>query len=271
MVVSIKRIVFAAVATAVMGVLIAAMMGGPEPSDAASLERGDGDQVVIGRDDDNTSNPKIQPTDTPSPPGPNQSLNNTDILSGGGGNDVLIGLLGSDVMQGGEHGDILVGGTEQFVAPNSDVMFGGLGNDTSIWAPGDGSDAYLGGAGALDAQVFGVIDRNANNVPTREGEAPGFERGVPTAEVTDSPGFCRLERIGATNSLDYDFLVRFFVRSTDALAVTVRVEDTEQVFCTSRAGGEITFANLEQDEPRFRVVSLSRVHDLNPTVRGIIR
>ena len=267
MVLSIKRIVFAAVATAVMGVLIAAMMGGPEPSDAASLERGDGDQVVIGRDDDNLNNPKIQPPGTVA----NQSLNNTDILSSGPGNDVLIGLLGSDVMQGGEHGDILVGGTEQFVAPNSDVMFGGLGNDTSIWAPGDGSDAYLGGAGALDAQVFGVIDRNANNVPTREGEAPGFARGVPTAEVTGSPGFCTLERIGAANSLDYDFLVRFFVRSTGALAVTVRLEDTEQVFCTSRAGGAITFANLTRDEPRFREVSLSRVRDLNPTVRGIIR
>ena len=267
MVLSIKRIVFAAVATAVMGVLIAAMMGGPEPSDAASLERGDGDQVVIGRDDDNIDNPKIQPPGTVA----NQSLNNTDILSGGGGNDVLIGLLGSDVMQGGEDGDILVGGTEQFVAPNSDVMFGGLGNDTSIWAPGDGSDAFLGGAGALDAQVFGVIDRNANNVPTREGEAPGFARGVPTAEITGSPGFCTLERIGAANSLDYDYLVRFFVRSTGDLAVTVRLEDTEQVFCTSRAGGAITFANLTRDEPRFREVSLSRVRDLNPTVRGIIR
>jgi len=267
MVVSIKRIVFAAVATAVMGVLIAAMMGGPEPSDAASLERGDGDQVVIGRDDDNIDNPKIQPPGTVA----NQSLNNTDILSSGAGNDVLIGLLGSDVMQGGEDGDILVGGTEQFVAPNSDVMFGGLGNDTSIWAPGDGSDAFLGGAGALDAQVFGVIDRNANNVPTREGEAPGFARGVPTAEVTGSPGFCTLERIGAANSLDYDYLVRFFVRSTGDLAVTVRLEDTEQVFCTSRAGGAITFANLTRDEPRFREVSLSRVRDLNPTVRGIIR
>jgi len=267
MVVSIKRIVFAAVATAVMGVLIAAMMGGPEPSDAASLERGDGDQVVIGRDDDNIDNPKIQPPGTVA----NQSLNNTDILSSGAGNDVLIGLLGSDVLQGGEDGDILVGGTEQFVAPNSDVMFGGLGNDTSIWAPGDGSDAYLGGAGALDAQVFGVIDRNANNVPTREGEAPGFARGVPTAEITGSPGFCTLERIGAANSLDYDYLVRFFVRSTGDLAVTVRLEDTEQVFCTSRAGGAITFANLTRDEPRFREVSLSRVRDLNPTVRGIIR
>jgi hypothetical protein len=149
-------------------------------------------------------------------------------------------------------------------------MFGGTGNDTSVWAPGDGSDAFLGASG-LDAQVFGVIDRNANNVPTRSGAYSEFPSGVPTAEVTGSPGFCTLERIGAANSLNYDYLVRFFARSSGALAVTVRVEDTEQVFCTSEAGGAITFANLTRDNPRFVEVSRSRVNELNPIVWRIIR
>ena len=49
-------------------------------------------EVLVGRDDDNVNNPDIQPTDVPSPPGPNQSLNNTDIQVGGRGNDILIGL-----------------------------------------------------------------------------------------------------------------------------------------------------------------------------------
>jgi hypothetical protein len=266
MVGSIKRIVFAAVAVAVMGVLIAAFMGGPQRSNAALVERGNGAQVLIGKDDDNTDNPKIQPAGTAA----NQSLNNTDVISSGAGNDVQIGLLGSDVMQGGADHDILVGGTEQFVAPNSDVMFGGTGNDTSVWAPGDGSDAFTG-AGGLDAQVFGVIDRNAANVPTLSDPVPGFPKGVPTAEVTGSPGFCTLERIGAANSLNYDYLVRFFVRSTGTLAVTIRLEDTEQVFCTSEAGGAITYANLTQDNPQFREVSRSRVNELNPIVWRIIR
>jgi Ca2+-binding RTX toxin-like protein len=266
MVVSIKRIVFAAVATAVMGILIAAFMGGPERSNAALLERGAGAQVLIGKDDDNLENPTIQPAGTTA----DQSLGNTDVLSSGAGNDVLIGLLGEDVMQGEANHDILVGGTEQFTPPNSDVMFGGPGNDTSVWAPGDGSDAFMGDSG-LDAQVFGVIDRNANNVPTRSGAYSEFPNGVPTAEVTGSPGFCTLERIGAANSLNYDFLVRFFVRSTGDLAVTIRLEDTEQVFCTSEEGGAITFANLTRDNPQFREVSRSRVNELNPIVRRIIR
>jgi hypothetical protein len=264
---SIQRIIIAALTAAVASVLLAAMIGAPDRSEAALLERGDGANVVIGKDDDNTDNPKIQPAGTAA----NQSLNNTDVISSGGGNDVLIGLLGSDVMRGEDGRDILVGGTEQFSQPNSDIIFGGTENDTNVWAPGDGSDAFLGEKG-LDAQVFGVIDRDATtNVPTLSEPVSGFPKGVPTAEVTNSPGSCTLERIGERNSLNYDFLVRFFVRSSGALAVTIRLEDTEQVFCTSEAGGEITFADLKQYNPEFVEVSLAEVRELNGDVRRIIR
>jgi Ca2+-binding RTX toxin-like protein len=263
----VPRVVLAAlVAAAVAGLALAAVIGVSGRGEAALLQGRDGANVLIGRDDDNTGNTEVQPPGTAA----NQSLNNTDVISGGGGNDVLIGLLGSDVMQGQTHDDILVGGTEQFTPPNSDVMFGGSGNDTSVWAPGDGSDAFLG-AGGRDAQVFGVIDKNAANVPTLSEPVPGFPRGVPTAEVTGSPGFCTLERIGAANSLQYDYLVRFFVRQGGALAVTIRLEDTEQVFCTSEAGGAITFANLTDEHPEFEEVSRSEARALNPTVGRIIR
>jgi hypothetical protein len=269
MVWSIPRMVLAALAAAVASVVLAAIIGAPERSEAAFVEGGNGAEVLIGEDDDNVNNPTIQPPNLP-PNTPNQSLNNTDVFSAAAGNDVMLGLLGGDVMQGGEGRDIAVGGTEQFVPPNSDVMFGGPGNDTSLWAPGDGSDAFLGGPG-VDAQVFGVIDRDANNVPTLSNPGGGFPQGVPTANVSGSPGFCTLERIPAQNSLEYDFLVRFFVRSTGALAVTIRLEDTEQVFCTTEAGGEITFANLTRANPRFVTVSPDQVLNLNPDVRRIIR
>lgn len=137
---------------AVASVLLAAMIGAPDRSEAALLERGDGANVVIGKDDDNNLNPDIQPAGTVA----NQSLNNADVLSSAAGNDVLIGLLGSDVMQGGRGRDIEVGGTEQ-------------------------------------------------------------------------------------------------------------------VFCTSQAGGAIIFANLTQDKPEFDEVSLAEVRELNPDVRRIIR
>lgn len=189
-----------------------------------------------------------------------------------GGNDVLIGLLGSDTMLGGPGKDILIGGTEQGVAPNSGIIFGAKGNDINIWAPGDGSDAFIGGLGPRDVQIFGVIDRDADNVPILSDVSSGPHKrtGLPTAEVTNSPGFCTLERVQDPD-LGFDFLVRFFVRSTGALAVTIRVKDVEQVFCTSEAGGAITFADLRDNNPQFVEVSLEEVEQLNGTVAQIIR
>lgn len=225
-----------------------------------------GRDVIIGRDNDNTDNAVIQPPGTAA----NQSLNKADIQLGGSGNDVLIGLLGSDVQLGEGGDDILVGGPEQFQAPNSDVQFGGPGDDVSIWAPGDGSDFFHGGPGR-DAQVFGVIDRDANNVPTLTGSARGFSQGIPTANVTGSPGFCTVERVPSDANLGYEFLVRFFVRANVALAVTLRMVDVEHVFCTSQQGGQITHADLRQDNPQFEVVSLDQVKYLHPLAGQIIR
>ena len=235
------------------------------PGTAALLDgRDNRAQVLTGRDDDNVDNPVIQPAGVAA----NQSLNNTDVVLGEGKNDVLIGLLGSDVMDGGSGKDIILGGTEQGTAPNSDVMFGRTGNDVNVWAPGDGSDAFLGEQGK-DALVFGVIDRE-NNVPTLSPPRRDFPRGVPTAEVTDSPGFCTIEKV--TNaSLGYEFLARFFVRATGNLAVTIRVTDVEQVFCTSEAGGAITFADLTRNHPQFVEIPAHRVDNLNQTVDWIIR
>jgi hypothetical protein len=240
-------------------------MFGPIRSTQAGLVGG-GPQVLIGRDDDNVDNPVIQPDDTDV----NQSLNNTDILRGDGGNDIAIGLLGNDVILGGPSRDITIGGTEQGETPNNDVIFGDSGDDVNIWAPGDGSDAFLGGPGNLDAMVFGVIDRDDDNVPTLTGPVGVFPNGVPTADVTGQGGFCTLERV-EDPELGYEFLVRFFVRATGALAVTIRLAEVEQVFCTSEEGGQIIFADLTADDPEFVEVELEEVEDLNDVVALIIR
>jgi Ca2+-binding RTX toxin-like protein len=250
-------------------------LGPSLPTVQAALQQSDvGDvcadqaDILIGQDNDNLDNPLIQPPDTAA----NQSLNNTDVLVGRGGCDILIGLLGSDVMDGAGGSDILIGGTEQGMTPNSDIMFGRSGNDISIWAPGDGSDAFIGGSG-LDAQVFGVIDRDENNVPILSPvEGRHSRTGLPTANVTGQGGFCTLERVPDDAELGFAFLVRFFVRATGNLAVTIRLSaDVEQVFCTSEAGGAIIFADLTAANPAFVEVSLDQVQQLNRTVAQIIR
>jgi len=92
---------------------------------------------------------------------------------------------------------------------------------------------------------------------------------VPTADVSGSPGFCTLAR--APKQGKFDYLARFFVRETGELAVTIRLADVEQVFCTSKAGGQITYANLTRSNPRFVKVSDSQATKLNGTVGRIIR
>lgn len=241
----------------------------------AGAQSGGGDvcagraDVLIGQDNDNESNRVIQSVATP-----NQSLNNADVLLGEDGCDILIGLQGNDVLDGGAGSDIMIGGTEQFDPEgfgNKDVMLGGNGNDTNLWAPGDGSDAFIGGFGLQDAQVFGLIDRDSSNVPVLTPVNGIFsETGVPTANVSGSPGFCTLDDVEDTD-LGFDYLVRFFVRATGNLAVTIRLKDVEQVFCTSEAGGEITYADLTAEYPSFEVVSALEVEELNPTVNRIIR
>lgn len=120
-----------------------------------------------------------------------------------------------------------------------------------------------------DALVFGVTDRDANDVPTLSDLVPGSPFGIPTADVTGQNGFCRIDP-GPPGS-GYDFLIRFFVRSTGNLAVTLRTRDVEQVFCSGETAGEIIFADLRQQAPQFVVVTLADVAALNELVSRMIR
>jgi hypothetical protein len=232
----------------------------------AAFVKGTGaDDLLFGLDDDSQATAQIQPVGAV-----NQSLDKADVIEAGAGDDVLVGLGGSDVMLGGNGNDIIVGGTEQGVAPNSDMMFGDNGNDIALWRGGDGSEAFIGGRGT-DALVFGNIDRDADNIPVITPTTGRYAKtGIPTADVTNQGGWCELERVEDPDA-GYEFLVRFFVRATGNLAVTVRTRDVEQVYCTSVPGHEITFADLTGEKPDFVVVDLDEVRKINPTVGKIIR
>ena len=231
---------------------------------AALVEGTNQSELLFGPDDDNPENTLLQPAGAG-----NQTLANTDVIDGKNGNDVLIGLLGGDVIRGGNGHDVIVGGTEQFAAPNSDVMYGDNGNDVAIWRPGDGSDVFIGGRG-VDALVMAAIDRDGS-VPRISPATGRYEAtGLPTADATGQPGFCTLEDL-RDQKLGYDFLVRFFLKSTGALAVTMRIAEVEQVFCTSQTAAAIAFADLRDASPAFVEISQDEVAELNETVGQIIR
>ena len=263
----IKGVMFllAGLSVALLGVIL-----GPSSTQAALIEGGKGPQLLIGLDDDRQDNVAIQAGAVA-----NQSLNRTDVLSGGQGNDVMFGLNGNDVMDGGQGQDIILGGPDSGAAPggppNSDIMFGGQGDDINLWAGGDGSEAFIGGPG-LDALIFGATDREeiadpatGVRLPRLLFGVPGFPQGIPTANVSGLTNVCTVE---ASPSPGYEFLVRFRGAAGNILA-TVRVRDVEQVFCSENAG--IAFANLSQSAPAFVPVSPQDVQTLNPLVGAMIR
>ncbi len=207
--------------------------------EAAFQQGGNGNQVLVGRDNDNAANAFIQP------PGVNakQHLDNTDLLDGGNGDDLLIGLLGADVVTGGNGSDILIGGVENFQAPNSDVLWGGNGNDINIWAPGDGSDAFVGDAGQ-DVHIFAPLVVT-NNQPALFAFG---DRQIPRVTIANQPRFrCTIERVPAQQGLGFDFITRFFAGGQ--LAVTVRLEDVETVLCTSPRPNRVLVATLTSAAP----------------------
>jgi hypothetical protein len=113
---------------------LAVLVGPTQTTQAALVDNGPGPQLLIGSDDDRQDVLAIQ-----AGAAANQSLNRTDVILGGPGNDVILGLNGSDVTDGGPGQDIILGGPDAGPAPggppNSDVMSGGPGNDVNLWAP----------------------------------------------------------------------------------------------------------------------------------------
>ena len=248
------------------------IIGPARSTQAALVDGGKGPQLLIGLDDDRQDNVALQ-----AGAAANQSLNRTDVLEGGPGNDVMFGLNGNDVMDGGPGRDIILGGPDGGAAPggppNSDIMFGGQGDDVNLWAPGDGSEAFIGGPG-LDALVFGATDREAVADPSTGVRLPtllfgveGFPQGIPTADVSGLVQHCTVE---PSPSPAFDHLVRFR-GPTGNIIVTVRVSGVEQFYCPSKDGAGIAFADLTLPSPAFVDVAQQEVETLNPLVAAMIR
>ena len=206
--------------------------------------------VHIGLDNDNADNPFIQPPGVSA----KQHMDNTDVLVGRGNDDLLVGNLGGDTLLGNGGSDIMIGGPENFTAPNSDVLLGEGGDDVNIWAPGDGSDAFVGHTGH-DTMIFAPFIKDTAGALRLE----HFRgRQIPRVDIDGSPQFsCSILGVPADEELGFDFLVRFNVN--DVPAVTVRQEAVESVYCPSPDEGKALVADLTEDQPTFRPIRLTRV------------
>ena len=126
----------------------------------ASVDPGTPDKDVhIGKDNDNASNPFIQPPGVAAP----QHMNDTDLLFGRGNADLLVGNKGNDVLLGGPGPDILVGGIDRGGDSGNDVMVADDGDDVEIWSPGDGNDIADGNDGT-DTLIVGPVLTNSTGL-----------------------------------------------------------------------------------------------------------
>ena len=169
--------------------------------------------------------------------GGDQSLQFGDSLVGGGDDDLLIGGLGIDVLIGGDGDDVLIGGTEDFNPLNRDRAFGDAGDDSFVWAPGDGNDFFDGGEGT-DVVFFALIGESTDadgstagapffavSPPGTSGAGDFDEIEViddnPVLNIAGGPGFCEIVEPDEDNSagleaLGLDHLVRFVLRGPRA-------------------------------------------------------
>jgi len=238
--------------TAAVAVLSAATVAGVATGAYATIAPGSPfNDVTFGADNDNAANTFVQPPGVAA----KQHMDNTDVVFGRDGNDLLVGNLGGDTLIGGRGNDILAGGPEQFQTPNSDVLLGDEGNDVNIWAPGDGSDAYIGDLG-FDDMVLAPFVKNANGSLRREIR---FGRQVLRVDISNKPQFrCRIDRVPPTQRLGAQYLVRFFAGGN--LAVTIRLKDVERVLCPSPLPNRVRVARLTSLTPTvFRDVPLSTI------------
>jgi hypothetical protein len=183
------------------------------------------------------------------------------------------------VVTSGAGDDVIVGGTEGGQPapplPNSDIAYGQAGSDAFIWAPGDGSDAFIGGdprkakkvkvkgkkskvkkqKPEADTLVIGNLALTADSTlpqlfRSNFGPLPhvfASDRGVPNPlggtppRTPNTTGLCEI--VAAPANLGYDYLVRFFAAPGN-LAVTIRVKGVEQVICPTQGSDAATLTTL---------------------------
>jgi Ca2+-binding RTX toxin-like protein len=78
-----------------------------------------------------------------------------DQVQGGAGHDLLIGDGGQDQLFGQDGNDTLYGGFRDGAA---DHLEGGTGDDTFVWSPGDGNDAFFGQQGKDMLELVNVTE-----------------------------------------------------------------------------------------------------------------
>jgi hypothetical protein len=211
-------------------------------------------------------------------------------ISGGNGDDTLLGGSGAEVFDGGNGNDFVDGNA------GADSGFMGRGDDVFVWDQGDGSDLVEGGAGA-DTMAFNGFGANEAMSAAANGGRVRFTRvqgnivmdldeveaidvrpsgGTDTVAVNDLRG-TDLERV------DVDLAAALGGSSGDGQADTVTVrgtdgDDTIAVDATGTAveiGGLTAFVRISHADAATDLLVIDTLAGadnvvLDPAIDGLI-
>jgi hypothetical protein len=221
----------------------------------ATVDPGTPDKDVhIGRDNDNASNPFIQPPGITTP----QHMNDTDLLFGRGNADLLVGGKGGDTLLGGPGPDILVGGPDRGGDRRDDVLVSDDGDDVAVWSPGDGNDIVDGNAGTDTLVVGPVLTTVGGGLRL---DTWTLNRAIPKVDVGGAPNeTCQLVPVPESEHLGVQYLLRISVEGV--LQNTLRLKEIEAVVCPGPHAGTARVADLTAGKPSFSTVPVSAVRGL---------
>jgi hypothetical protein len=222
----------------------------------AAVEPGTPDKDVhLGADNDNASNPFIQPPGVVAP----QHMNDTDLLFGRGNADLLVGNKGGDTLLGGTGPDILVGGPDRGSDRRDDVLVSDDGDDVSVWSPGDGNDIVDGNAGTDTLIVGPVLTTIGGGLRL---DTWTLDRAIPKVNLAGATNqVCELVAVPDSEHLGVQYLLRLSLEG-GALQNTLRLKEIEAVVCPGRYAGSARVADLTAGKPSFSTMPLSAVRGL---------
>jgi hypothetical protein len=220
----------------------------------AAVEPGTPDKDVhIGKDNDNASNPFIQPPGIAKA----QHMNDTDLLFGRGNADLLVGNKGGDTLLGGPGPDILVGGPDRGGDRRDDVLVSDDGDDVAIWSPGDGNDLVDGNDGT-DTLIVGPVLTNSTGLRL---DTWTLNRAIPKVDLSGATNqTCELVPVPESEHLGVQYLLR--LSAGGPLLNTLRLKEIEAVVCPGPYAGTARVVDLTAGKPSFVTVPVSAVRGL---------
>ena len=220
----------------------------------AAVDPGTPDRDVhLGKDNDNASNPFIQPPGIAAP----QHMNDTDLIFGRANADLLVGNKGGDTLLGGAGPDILVGGPDRGGDRRDDVLVSDDGDDVAIWSPGDGNDIVDGNDGT-DTLVVGPVLTNSTGLRL---DTWTLNRAIPKVDLAGATNqTCELVPVPDSEHLGVQYLLR--LTAGGPLLNTLRLKEIEAVVCPGPYAGTARVVDLTAGKTTFTTVPVWAVRGL---------